>query len=155
MKNKLKLAVLVLCSVVAGFSLNNIAMSDMPSSYKVAVVDVTKVVNSSSQVAALKKDQQAKTQELVKFVEKARKEVASTTDVKKKQALEEKYNKEIKTKKQAYDKNYSAKLNAIDKNISAKIAEQAKAGNYNIVIAKGTVLYGGTDITDAIIKSVK
>ena len=72
-------------------------MSDVPS--KIAVVDVQEVVNSSSQVQALKKEQQAKMKEVVSFVEKARKEVAATTDVKKKQALEEKYNKELNTKK--------------------------------------------------------
>ena len=53
------------------------------------------------------------------------------------------------------DKNYTAKLTAIDNAISAKVAEQAKAGNYDVVLAKGVVLYGGTDITEAVKKAVK
>ena len=53
------------------------------------------------------------------------------------------------------EKNYANKLSAIDKTISAKITEQAKAGGYDIVLAKGVVLYGGTDITDAVKKAVK
>ena len=56
---------------------------------------------------------------------------------------------------QAMDKNYTAKLTAIDNAISAKVAEQAKAGNYDVVLAKGVVLYGGTDITEAVKKAVK
>ena len=93
--------------------------------------------------------------EVVAFVDKARKEVAATTDVKKKQALEEKYNKELNTKKVAMDKNYSDKLNAIDTAISKQIENQAKLGGYDIVLTKGVVLYGGSDITEAVKKAVK
>ena len=153
MDNKIKLLTVGLCTFVAGMSFANFAMSDVPS--KIAVVDVQQVVNSSSQVQALKKEHEAKAKDLVSFIEKARKDVAATTDAKKKQALEEKYNKELSSKKAAMDKNYAEKLSNIDKVISAKITEQAKAGNYDIVIAKGVVLYGGSDITEAVKKAVK
>ena len=53
------------------------------------------------------------------------------------------------------DKNYATKLEAIDKSISAQIASQAKLGGYDIVLAKGVVLYGGSDITEAVKKAVK
>lgn len=153
MNNKIKILAVGLLTFASGIAFSNFAMSDVPS--KIAVVDVQEVVNSSSQVQALKKEQQAKMKEVVSFVEKARKEVAATTDVKKKQALEEKYNKELNTKKTAMDKNYADKLTAIDSSISKQIEAQAKAGGYDIVLAKGVVLYGGSDITDAVKKAVK
>lgn len=153
MNNKIKILAVGLLIFASGIAFSNFAMSDVPS--KIAVVDVQEVVNSSSQVQALKKEQQAKMKEVVSFVEKARKEVAATTDVKKKQALEEKYNKELNTKKTAMDKNYADKLTAIDSTISKQIETQAKAGGYDIVLAKGVVLYGGSDITDAVKKAVK
>lgn len=153
MNNKIKILAVSLLTFASGIAFSNFAMSDVPS--KIAVVDVQEVVNSSSQVQALKKEQQAKMKEVVSFVEKARKEVAATTDVKKKQALEEKYNKELNTKKTAMDKNYADKLTAIDSTISKQIETQAKAGGYDIVLAKGVVLYGGSDITDAVKKAVK
>lgn len=149
----MKFFVVGLSAFVVGAAFSNFAMSDVPS--KIAVVDVPQVVNSSSQVQALKKEQQAKTKEIVAFVEKARKDVAATTDVKKKQALEDKYNKELNAKKSAMDKNYATKLTAIDAAISKQIEAQAKAGGYDIVLAKGVVLYGGSDITDAVKKAVK
>lgn len=149
----MKFFVVGLSAFVVGAAFSNFAMSDVPS--KIAVVDVPQVVNSSSQVQALKKEQQAKTKEIVAFVEKARKDVAATTDVKKKQALEDKYNKELNAKKSAMDKNYATKLTAIDTAISKQIEAQAKAGGYDIVLAKGVVLYGGSDITDAVKKAVK
>lgn len=153
MNNKIKILAVGLLTFASGIAFSNFAMSDVPS--KIAVVDVQEVVNSSSQVQALKKEQQAKMKEVVSFVEKARKEVAATTDVKKKQALEEKYNKELNTKKTAMDKNYADKLTAIDSTISKQIEAQAKAGGYDIVLTKGVVLYGGSDITDAVKKAVK
>ena len=153
MNNKFKFLAVGISAFIIGLSLNNIAVSDVPS--KIAVVDVSSVVNSSSQVQALKKEQQAKAKELMTFIEKARKDVAATTDTKKKQALEDKYNKELNTKRAAMDKNYATKLEAIDKSISAQIANQAKTGGYDIVLAKGVVLYGGSDITEAVKKAVK
>lgn len=153
MNNKLKFLTVGLLTFAAGIAFSNYAMSDVPS--KIAVVDVQAVVNSSSQVQALKKEQQAKTKEIVTFIEKARKDVAAVTDVKKKQALEEKYNKELSSKKTAMDKNYSDKLTAIDATISKQIENQAKLGGYDIVLAKGIVLYGGSDITEAVKKAVK
>lgn len=152
---KLGMAAFGLAAFVVGMSLNNFAMSDVPANYKVAVVDVSKVVASSAQVKALKKEQQAKATEIVKYVENARKDVASVTDEKKKKALEDKYSKELMTKREKLEKEYTTKLTAIDKNISTTIETQAKAKNYDIVLAKGVVLYGGDDITADIIKVVK
>ena len=153
MNNKIKFLTTVLAAFVIGFSVNNFAMSDVPS--KIAVVDVAQVVSSSPQVLALKKEQEAKAKELISFIEKARKDVASTTDIKKKQALEEKYTKELNTKRTNSEKYYADKLAEIDKTISAQIETQAKANNYDIVLVKGVVLYGGEDITEAVKKALK
>ena len=121
----------------------------------VAIVDVPQVVAASSQVQNLKKEQQAKADEIIKFIEKARKDVASITDADKKKAAEEKYTKELQAKKQKMDTEYAEKLKAIDASISKKIAEQAKLKGYDIVLSKGIVLFGGDDITNEIIKAVK
>ena len=91
MNKNVKFLTIGLAAFVIGFSVNNFAMSEVPANYKVAVVDIAQVVASSAQGKNLKKEQQAKADELVKFVEKARKDVAATTDEKKKKELEEKY----------------------------------------------------------------
>lgn len=155
MNKNVKLLAAVAAAFAIGFSANNFAMSDVPSNFKVAVVDVQQVVASSAQVKALKKEQQAKTEEVIKYIDKARKDVASVSDEKKKKALEDKYNKELVTKRETLEKDYATKLQAIDKSISSTIETQAKAKNYNVVLAKGVVLYGGDDITADIVKIVK
>ena len=155
MKNSLKFLTISLVAFAIGLAAGNYAISDVPSNFKVAVVDVQKVVASSSQVKALKDEQKKKGQELAKFIETAKTNLDKEKDAKKKKTLEEKYNKEFQAKREAIAKNYETKLLAIDKNISSVIDKNAQANGYNLVLAKGVVLSGGTDITDAISKEVK
>lgn len=138
-------------AVIGGLSFSSVQAQD----FSVAVVDVPQVVNASKQVQALKKEQQAKTEEIVKFIDKARKDVSSITDADKKKAAEEKYTKELQLKKERMDVEYAEKLKAIDTSISQQIAAQAKQDGYSVVLSKGVVLYGGEDITSKIMKIVK
>ena len=135
-------------SIILGLSLNSALATE------VACVDVQKVVNESKQVQALKKEQETKAKEMMKLVEKARKEIAATSDVKKKQSLEEKYNKELLAKKEKSDKDYSEKLKNIETSISNVIAQEAKTKGYDLVITKSNVLYTNKDITSDIINAV-
>ena len=61
-----------------------------------------------------------------------------------------------------YDSDYHTKKQSledlgkeIDKNITETINSNAKANGYDLVLAKGAVLSGGTDITAEISKVVK
>lgn len=155
MKNKMKFLTVALVAFGIGLSVNNFAVSDVPSNFKVAVVDVQKVVANSAQVKALKTEQAKKGQELAKFIETAKAALDKEKDPKKKQALETKYNKEFQAKREAIAKNYETKLLAIDKNILTVIDANAKKSGYNLVLAKGVVLNGGTDITATVAKEVK
>ena len=53
------------------------------------------------------------------------------------------------------DSEYAAKLKAIDESISSQIAAKAQEKGYNVVLSKGIVLYGGTDITSEVAKTIK
>lgn len=122
---------------------------------KIAVVDVQKIVTKSAQVQALKKEQNNKRKEIAQFIKKAGEDIKKEPDSAKKKALAEKYDKQLKAKQEANAKAYKTKLETIDKNINATIIQQAKAMGYDIVLTKGVVLYGGDDITEAILKVVK
>lgn len=122
---------------------------------KVAVVNVQKVVNKSAQVQILKKDQEAKAKELTQFVQKANAEIQAQTDDAKKKALVKKYEKELATKREANAKAYQSRLEAIDKSISGIITNYAKANGYDLILNKGSVLYGGVDVTEELLKIVK
>ena len=151
MKKNLSLFAAVL-TVLGGLTFSNIAAA---ADFNVAIVDVPQVVSASKQVQSLKKEQQLKAEEIIKFIEKARKDVAEITDANKKKTAEEKYSKELLQKREKIEIEYAAKLKQIDTSISQQIEAQAKLKGYDLVLSKGIVLFGGDDITEDIIKVVK
>lgn len=155
MKNNFKILTISLVAFAIGLTAGNFAISDVPANFKVAIVDVPKVVASSAQVKTLKEEHKKRSQDLAKFIETAKNELDKEKDTKKKAALEKKYNKEFQTKREAMAKNYETKLLAIDKNITDTINAKAKENGYDLVLAKGAVLSGGIDITAEISKTVK
>ena len=139
-------------AVLGGLTFGNIASA---ADFNVAIVDVPQVVSASKQVQNLKKEQQLKAEEIIKFIEKARKDVADITDANKKKAAEEKYTKELQQKREKIESDYALKLKQIDTSISQQIEAQARAKGYDLVLSKGIVLFGGDDITADVIKVVK
>ena len=140
---------LVAAAIVLGLSFNTAFAT------QVAFVDVQKVVDSSAQVQALKKERETQMKEVVSLVEKARKEIAAESDTDKKKALDEKYTKQLNAKREKMDKEYASKLKTIEESISNIVNTQAKLKGYDMVISRGVVLYGTTDMTDDVIKAVK
>lgn len=157
MKTNVKILSACLCTLVLGVSINNMAVSKVPNvfGYKIAVVDVQKVVENSSDVKSLKDEQQKKLSDLQSFVNNAKRSLANEPNKTKQKQLEDKYNKELQEKTADIQKEYAKKLQEIDKNISEKIKQEAKEKSYNLILSKGIVLYGGDDITLDIISKVK
>lgn len=131
------------------------AIQTTDSKFKVAVIDIQRIIESSSQIKALQSERKDKMDDLAAFVEKARSSVEKEKDLKKKKILEDKYNKELNLRKEAIDKNYNQKLSDIDKEITDLIKEKSTAAGYDLVLTKNTVLNGGVDITSEIIQNLK
>ena len=146
------------CAILAfslGVCTNNFAMSNSPASYKVGVVDITKIVSNSKQVNQLKDEQLKQAEALKNTVKKAQDEISKENDSAKKQQLIKKYDNDIAYLKNTNDKKYAKKLAEIYKSITKTIQDESKKAGYDLVLAKGMVLFGGTDITDEIAKVVK
>lgn len=146
-----KIAVGILFSVILGFS----AQCAEAVEQKIAVIDIQKVVAASSQVKALTASQEANAKSLAAFVKNAQADINKQKDDKVKQELAKKYEKQLAEKREALAKDYAAKLKVVDKSVNDKIAQKAREMGYTLVLPKKTVLYGGDDITEAIIKVVK
>ena len=143
-----KVLSLTLMALILG---SGIAMAEQ----RIAVVDVQAVVSKSAQVQALKKEQQAKMQDLEKWLKTAQADVEKQKTQEGKEKLLKKYNAEFGKKKEAIAKDYTARLQAVDKSITDTIATQARLKGYNMVISKGVVVFGGDDITADVQKVVK
>jgi len=153
MKTISKLLLVGIIAFGIGAVSNNIAYS--VNNMKIAVVDVQKVVTNYSKVDKLKDAQTAKLNDLKKFVEDARAQVAKENDANKKKDLEDKYNKELNLRKEAIDSDYKKQLDIINKDVTTVINTTAKNQQIDIVLVKSSVLYGGKDITNDVVKSLK
>ena len=122
---------------------------------KIAVVDMAQLINKSSQIQALNKEENTRKTEIINIINKANTEIQNQNNEAKKKEIATKYEKQINAKRDAMAKNRKAKLEAINKNISDTIAQQAKMLGYDLVVVKGVVLYGGDDITDKVLKNLK
>ncbi len=125
------------------------------SAQNIAVVDVQAVVAKSAQVQSLKKEQQAKMQDLEKWLKNAQADVNKQQTKEGKEKLLKKYNADFAQKKQTLALDYQKKLQVIDKNITEAISAKSKAMGYDMVISKTMVISGGNDITAEIQKIVK
>ncbi len=154
MKNFVKKSLLAVTVAMVGMGT---AMADtaFPAGFKVGVVDVSAVVAKSAQVQVLRAEQQQKLEELQKWLDTVRADVAKQQTKEGQEKLIKKYDVDFAKKQETIKRDYAKKLQSIDKSISQTIAEQAKAQNYDMIFAKGTVLYGGDDITESVLKVVK
>ncbi|MBO6181181.1 OmpH family outer membrane protein [bacterium] len=138
---------------IGGYTMNDVAIS-LPR-YKVAVVDITKVMEQSKDIKNLKASQDKQLKELETLISKAQNEIANTQDQNKALELQTNYSKEIETKRNAIDEDYSKKIVQITSNIKNLISNQAKKTDYNLVLPTGMVISGGEDITDNVIKEMQ
>ena len=137
---------------IAGYTMNDVAIS-LPK-YKVAVVDINKVMDKSSQVQSLKISQEKQAKELETLISKAQNELANEHDPNKFVQLEANYKKQIETKRDAIDEEYSRKMVQITTDIKSLISNEAKKTDYNLVLPTGIVISGGDDITENVIKDM-
>ena len=158
MKKVSKLMTIAMAAILAIGSANvaTAAVTNSNTTFKYAVVDVPRVVETSQQVANLKKQRQEQERLFSKSLQDAQKKLQAESNATKKKALEDSLTKSLNAQRDKMNQEYAQKLQAIDKSIAAVIAQQAKANGYKLVVAKSVVLYSeGTDITNDVMKAVK
>ena len=118
------------------------------ASDKIGVVDIQKLVEKSSAVQMLKRDHNAQLETLNSIITEAQNAIAKENDPQKIVMLQDKYNSEFNRRKNAIDNDYKSKLSSIENNLKQDIISSAKKHDYDIVVAKSVLFYGGEDITD-------
>lgn len=122
---------------------------------KMAFIDVNYLVNQSKEVRELNADTAQKNKDLQIWLSKVNTEVMEQASQEEQQKLVNQYNNEFAAKQAAIKQEYAVRLQKIDAHITAIIAEEAKKLDYDCIFAKGTLLYGGEDITLQIAELVK
>ncbi len=121
----------------------------------VAMVDVAQLVANSKDMAELRKEQNVKNHELQSWANSMNAEIEKESSAEAKMGLMQKGQVELNEKKQAIAVEHHQKLQKIDVQLTDLIAEEAKAQKFDYVFAKGTILFGATDITADVIKRLK
>ncbi|MCQ2789020.1 MAG: hypothetical protein MJ229_01445 [bacterium] len=122
---------------------------------KMAYIDVNYVVNQSVDVQNLKFETAQKNKDLQIWLSKVNTDVMERPTKEEQEQLIAQYNQEYAAKQNAIRQDYNLKLQQIDAKITAIIAEEAKKLDYDFIFAKGSLLYGGEDITLKIAELVK
>ena len=148
MNKNFYILVITALAFVLGYSVNNIAISD--TTPKVAVIDISQIASNSSAVKNLKSAQEKKMSEIQKTLDQAK-----ATDPAKISTLQEKYRNKVNEQKLAMDTEYNKQMTKIDSDIKAVIIEKSRNLNYDLVLPKNVVFFGGDDITDLISKEIK
>ena len=125
------------------------------ASEKIGIVDIQSIVSNSTAVRALKEEHSARLQALNAIITEAQNALAKETDPQKIVEIQDKYNSEFNRQKEMIDSQYHSRLSTVEAQLKKDIIESAKKNNYDFVIAKNVVFYGGEDITDIISKDIK
>lgn len=155
MQNYIKMAIITLVAFTLGVFVNTIAISNATPGANIAIVDFQRIVDTTARAQSIKSDQKKKFEDLVAFVNVARNDIDAEKDPQKRKELEDRYQGEFAQKKSAIDKDYESKLAVFNSEISTEINSISKERNYDLVLLKSTVLSGGTDITDDVVKNLK
>ena len=114
------------------------------------VVDVQWLVSHIKEVQILRQEHQANLVALQQWVKAANAEIAAQNMPEDKNSLTQKYQLELNQKQQAMQQKHLQKVQAVDANLSKLIADVAKKENLDYVFAKGTLVFGGQDITQKV-----
>ena len=114
------------------------------------VVDVQWLVSHIKEVQILRQEHQANLAALQQWVKAANAEIAAQNMPEDKNSLSQKYQLELNQKQQAMQQSHLQKVQAVDANLSKLIADVAKQEKLDYVFAKGTLVFGGQDITQKV-----
>lgn len=121
----------------------------------IGVVNIEQVLENSPKFIAIKTDNDKKMAELAKWVEEVNNEIAEEKDSAKRNKLAKQYRKLIYEKETFVKQEYSSKLQDINIEMTALINKVAKKNGCNYIFANTSMVTGGKDITQNVIKKLK
>lgn len=148
----LMVIIAILAAVVSSFVTYKATSSH---SGRAVIVDVDRVAVSSKSAMALKTAREGQLERLRVMREEADRQIKAETDDENKQKLADMYAAEINSRKDQFDKQYAAALQTLNQTIQQAISVVAKQKGVKVIYNPNSVVLGGEDITDDVIKSMQ
>lgn len=121
---------------------------------QIAVVNISKIIEKSEKIKEIRADNNKKLDELEAFIEESRKKIQQEKNKEKKEQLINQYQDIARQKEDIIKQNYNAKIKEADNEISEIVQKIAKSHKINAVLLQSSVLQGGIDITDEVLKKL-
>ena len=128
-----------------------VGFSGLKSFADTGVVDLDKIINNYSKYQDFAADMKVKEAEIQKFVADTNKNIKDAKTPLEKKNLEEKATKDYDQRIQVIKDNQVKQLKDIEDNIYSAVGQSVKTRKIDIVLNKSSVLYGGVDLTDAVL----
>lgn len=138
--------VLVLLAVFSFLSFPALAVD------KYGVIDLDIVIDKYSKTKIVNADIKKQEEAIQKYANEAKAKMASVKTNLEKKELETKYTKELESKLAAFRKSKIDKVKSIRTDIDNAIQSVGKSGNYALIVPNTAALYGGTDVTEEVVK---
>lgn len=119
-----------------------------------AVVNLNKIRENYNTAQELTAELQIKEAELQRFIEESQRKIQKAKTPVEKKNLKEKLGQQFVVKRNAYAKDQSEKWNKVETDVINTIKAIAKSKKYAMVFSKQTVIVGGKDITEDVIKAL-
>lgn len=120
----------------------------------IGTVDADKIITNYSKAQDVEADLKVKEAEIQKFIAEAQKKIKDAATPVEKNNLEKQLSDEFRAKQAEYRRVQLDESKKINDEIISAIEEVAKTQKIDIVLAKGAVFVGGSDITDDVLKSL-
>lgn len=121
----------------------------------IAVVNVEQVLGNYAKFTALRQINDAKLAELAQWIDGINKEIDEEKDQTKRNKLADQYRKLTQEKERMIRQEYGKYLQEINLEMTALIKKVAKQEGCVFVFSNTSMITGGKDITNAVIKSLK
>lgn len=120
----------------------------------IGVISIEAVYANYTKAQDIASDAKVQEAELQKFIAEAQKKIKKETSPVSRKNLEEKLSKEFQAKSKKANEVHRAKLQKVQTTLFNTIKQVATEKKLDIVVERGSVLYGGEDITKDVISKL-
>lgn len=120
----------------------------------IGTVDADKIIGNYSRAQDVEADLKVKEAEIQKFIAEAQKKIKAASTPVEKSNLEKELSEEFRLKQTEYRQMQLQESKKINDDIISAIEKVAKDSSIDLVLAKGAVFIGGSDITDEVLKAL-
>lgn len=118
---------------------------------EIGYIDINKIIANYSKARNVEVNLKAKEADIKKFINDARKNIKTSSNVVESRKLQAKYTRELQEKSTLYKKEQLAQISSVEESITSAVKIVAERKKITAVFKKEDLIIGGTDLTSDVI----